>query len=873
MEFRKVLALRGPNIWARFPVLEAWVDLGELKDSPSDEIPGFNERLMAWLPEMIEHRCSIGERGGFFERLRRGTYQAHILEHVTLALQDLAGTPVGFGKARETSEEGVYKVVVRYQDETLGRACLAAARELCLAAVYDKPFDVRGEVRRLRELALEVCLGPASLAMLAAAKARGIPVQRIGEYTMLQMGQGARQRRFWGVETDRTSATAAETARDKELTRILLKAVSVPVSEGRPARDAEDAWAAAQELGLPVVVKPLDGNRGRGVSLNLTTREQVIEAFGLARAVRPDVLVERYVLGDHYRLLVVAGTLIAAVRRDPAQLVGNARSTILELVEETNADPRRGEDSTAPLRKIHLDADALEVLASQGYTPDSVPPDGTRVLLRRDAHLSTDGTYVDVTDLVHPQVVDCAVRAARMIGLDVAGLDVVARDISRPLEEQGGGVVEVNSGPGLRMHLHPAEGQSRPVAEAILGTLFPPGEDGRIPIVSVTGVNGKTTVTRLIAAILLSTGKHVGMTCTDGIYIDGRRFESADCSGPRSARNVLLNPVVEAAVLETARGGILREGLGFDGCEVAVVTNIGEGDHLGLSDIQDLEKLAYVKQTVVEAVLPRGTAVLNAADPLVAAMAEHCAGSIFYFARDGGHPVLVAQRARGGKVAFVRDGSIVLAEGDQEEVLISLDRVPLTRQGRVGFQVENVLAAVAAVEALGVSRKVTCAVLETFDSDVRQTPGRFNVLEIDGATVILDYGHNPSAVSALIEAIEQFPHPVRTAVFSAEGDRTDESILSQAERLGHAFDHVLLYEEPSRRRGRPEGEIAALLRRGLARGSRVREIVEIQGERAAIESAFKLFRPGEIVLIQVDAVEADLDLFQKLRSQAPPSSP
>lgn len=855
MHFRKVLALRGPNVWANFPVLEAWVDLQHLKDSPSDTLPGFNERLMAWLPTMIEHRCSVGERGGFFERLRRGTWMGHILEHVTIELQTLAGTEVGYGRARETSEDGVYKVVVEYVEESLARECLAVGRELLMAAVEDRPFDLPGELARLRELAHQVCLGPSTGAIVAAARERGIPVRRLNADSLVQLGHGAKARRIVAAETDRTGAIAESIAQDKELTRSLLRAVGVPVPRGRAVEDADDAWAAAEEVGTPVVVKPRYGNHGRGVATDLATREQVRDAYAHAREQSEHVIVETFAPGFDHRVLVVDGRVVAVARREPAHVVGDGRSAIAELIERVNRDPRRGDDHATALTKIRIDPIALAVLAEQGYAPESVPAAGAVVLIRRNANLSTGGTAVDVTDEVHPEVAARCVEAARVIGLDIAGVDVIVRDIRRPLEEQGGIVCEVNAGPGLRMHLEPSAGTPRPVGRAIVDSLFPAGDDGRIPLVAVTGVNGKTTTTRMIAHLTAGTGKTVGMTCTDGIVIAGRTIDAGDCSGPQSARAVLLNPAVEIAVLETARGGILREGLGFDRCDVAVVTNIGEGDHLGLHDVETPERLAQIKRTVVEALSPRGTAVLNAADPLVAEMAEHCPGSVWYFAREAGHPVLAAHLAAGGGGAYVRDGLLVLARGTTELFRVGLGSIPLTHGGRVGFQVENALAAASAAWLLGTEPEALRVGLATFHNDSRQTPGRFNVLQGGGATVILDYGHNPSALLALIEALGQFPHERRMAVFTAPGDRRDFDILRLGEILGHSFDAVVLYEGEFRR-GRPDGQIVELLGRGLSEGHRTAEVVETRGETAAIDAVFRRLQPGDLVLIQPDSVEA-----------------
>lgn len=854
MEFRKVLALRGPNYWANFPVLEAWVDLGALKDSSSDELPGFNERLMSWLPTLIEHRCSIGHRGGFFERLRRGTYQAHILEHVALELQILSGTEVGFGRTRETSEEGVYRVALEYQEQEGARRALELARELCLAAVYDRPFDVHAAIKELRALGEQVRLGPSTNSIVKAAIARGIPARRLNTGSLVQLGYGSKQRRILAAETDRTSAIAESIAQDKELTRSLLQAVGVPVPEGRPVKSAEEAIEAAEEIGYPVVVKPQYGNQGRGVATNLRSKEEVLAAYEAARQEEETILVEKFAPGDDYRVLVVGNRVIAAARRDAAQVIGDGMHTIKELIDVVNSDPRRGEDHATALSKIPLDAISLGVLASQGYAPHDVPEAGKKVLIRRNANLSTGGTATDVTDRVHPEVAVRAVTAAKVVGLDIAGVDIVALDIGRPLEEQGGVIVEVNAAPGLRMHLEPSSGTPRAVGEAIVDLLFAEGDTGRIPIIAVTGVNGKTTTTRFIAHIAAQTGKRVAYTCTDGIFVGNRRIDTGDCSGPQSAQNVLFNPEVDIAVLETARGGILRAGLGWDRCDVSVVTNIGEGDHLGLGDIDTLDKLARVKRTIVEATSPHGMAVLNAADPYVVEMAPYCPGSVMYFALDADHPVLAEHRAKGGRAVAVRDGEIVLCEGNLEIPLVSLDRVPLTHGGRITFQAENTLAAVAAAWSMGWTREILREGLETFGADMRTSPGRFNLLEIQGATVIVDYGHNVSSLKCMIDAIEQFPHERRIVVYTAAGDRRDCDMIRQGELLAQAFDHVFVYEDQYVR-GRKEGEIMGLLRQGLSKPGRVREITEVKGVFPAIERALGMAGEGDLVLIQADTVD------------------
>ena len=710
-----------------------------------------------------------------------------------------------------------------------------------------------------------MCLGPTA-AIVEAAKARGIPTRRLNneglDESLVQLGHGVKQRRILSAYTDRTSSISESITQDKELTKVLLRSSGIPVPHGRPVTDVDDAWDAANELGMPVVVKPRDADYGHGVGLNLTTREQIHAAYAAAREKSEHVLVERQAQGWEFRLLIVAGKLAAAVRREPPRVVGDGTSTVDQLVAEANNDPRRGTDHTTLLKKIKVDDAALACLSAQGLNLDSVPTAGQSVQVRRNTHLWDGGTTTDVTDIVHPEVAARAIEATRIVDLDVAGIDIIADDISRPLEEQGGVILEINAAPSLKMHLEPTVGSPRPVGEAIINSMFAPENNGRIPIVAVTGVNGKTTTTRLIAHILRQTGLHLGMTCTDGIYLDGRRIETGDCAGPKSARSVLLNPKVEAAVFEVARGGILREGLGFDRCQVAVITNIGEGDHLGIADVHTLEKLALVKRTPVDVVLPEGTAVLNGADPLVAAMAPKCRGSVTFFALDENAPVLVEHRATGGRTSFARGESIVLAEGESETVLGSLAEVPLTLGGRVKFQVENVLAACAAAWAARVPFEIIRSALASFTSDMRQVPGRFNILQVRGATVVVDFGHNPSALVALTDSLGQFPHERRTVVFSADGDRSDGAILRQAEIIGNTIDRVILYEEECRNRGRAPGAIFTLVKRGLALGSRVSEVIDAEGELEAIRFALDAAQPGDLLLVLHDAVEASLAFIQ-----------
>ena len=860
MEIQTLKVLRGPNQWASFPVLEAWVDLGRLEDYPSDTIPGFNDRLIEWLPSLIEHRCSIGERGGFLQRLRTGTWMGHILEHVTLELQSIAGQPVSFGKARETATRGVYKVVIQFKEESFAIECLHTAQRLLMAAIAGETFDVACEIKRLKKVLLDVQLGPSTRSIVEAAAARGIPTRRLNDGSLVRLGHGAKQRRIIAAETDRTGAVAESIAQDKELTRTLLLEAGIPVSEGRPVVDAADAWLAAEEIGVPVVVKPRYGNQGRGVSVSLFTRAEVEKAWHVAREQDSAVVVERFVSGSDYRLLVVGGAVVAVARRHPPTVMGTGQLTVQQLVDRINEDPRRCGDHAGALSPVVIDEVALAVLAEQGLALESIPAAERLVFLRQNANLSTGGSAEDVTDTVHPAVASLAVEAARIIGLDVAGVDVVALDITQPLELQRGVVIEVNAGPGLRMHLEPTVGTPRAVGAAIVDTLFAPGEDGRIPVAAVTGTNGKTTVVRLLAHLAAAGGATVGTTCTEGIWVGNRQIDSGDCSGPASARRVLANPSVTTAVLETARGGILREGCGFDHCDVAVVTNISSGDHLGLNEIDTPEQLAWVKGAIVTAVQTKGSAVLNAADPLVVAMKQWCKGQVVYFALDPNNPVLVAHLAQGGLTATVRDGWIVLCDGPRETRLANLDRVPLVHRGMIGFQVENVLASAAAAWCLGVPLELVRLGLESFSSGLAGSPGRFNLLDLEGTSIVVDYGHNIPALEQICGAIQKMSHGRRTAVYSAAGDRRDEDLIAQGRLLGATFDRVVIYED-AYVRGRQPGEITRMISEGIPQASRPGHPTTIEAGGNWSDSAAHVLdavQPGELVLLQADSVEQSI---------------
>ena len=847
MEISRIRALRGPNLWSRHTSIEAMVQLGD-DELAIGKLAGFEPRLRARFPDIGAMR-PIGFTGDIS--------LAHALAFAALGLQAQAGCPVTYCHAVAMSEPGVYIVTVEYTEEAVGRLAFELAEALCRAALADSAFDLNDALYRLRDLDEDIRPGPSTGSIVQAAAARGIPYRRLTEGSLIQFGWGSRQRRVQAAETDVTSAISESIAQDKDLTKRLLDSACVPVPIGRVVTNAEDGWAAACEIGLPVVIKPKDGNQGKGVTVNIATREHFMTVYGSASDISDEVLVERFITGHDHRFLVVGNQVVAAARRESPHVIGDGEHTVRELVDQVNTDPRRGEGHATTLTKVRLDDIAIARLGIQGYTVGSVPPKGAHVILRNNANLSTGGTATDVTDDVHPELAARAVDAAQMIGLDICGVDVVCETVLKPLEEQGGGIVEVNAAPGLRMHLNPSFGKGRAVGEAIIASMFREGDDARVPVVAVTGTNGKTTTVRLIAHMLRQSGKRVGMTNTDGAYVEGRRIDTGDCSGPKSARNVLLHPDVDAAVFETARGGLLREGLGFDRCKVAVVTNIGMGDHLGLNFIDTVDDLAALKRVVVQNVAPDGYAVLNACDPKVVEMAAFCPGKVIFFASERGHPVIAAHKAQGHRTVYLDGDDLVAAEGEAEAQRIPLADVPLTMAGKIGFQVDNTMASLAAAWALDLDWVTIRNSLKGFDSTSASVPGRFNRFDYKGATLIADYGHNPDAILALVKAVEAMPAKRRSVVISAAGDRRDEDIRQQTEILGDAFDEVVLYQDACQR-GRADGEVLGLLRQGLANAKRTKDIEEVRGEFVAIDSALNRLGSGDICLILVDQVEAAL---------------
>jgi cyanophycin synthetase len=717
IEIFRVTHLRGPNIWTYRPVIEAWLDIGELENFPSNAIPGLYERLTAMLPQLIEHRCGVGERGGFMERLRDGTYAGHILEHVVLELQNLAGMRTGFGKTRQISEgSGIYKMAFRTREEKVGRTALALGRDLLMAAIEDRPFDVTAAVVSLTDMVDSRCLGPSTAHIVDAATERKIPFIRLTDGNLVQLGHGARQRRIWTAETEHTSAIAEGIASDKDLTNRLLASCGVPVPEGRMVTSADEAWEAAEDIGLPVVVKPYDGNHGRGVSVNLNTRADVEAAYRLAsrKGESESVLVESFIRGNEHRLLVVGKRLIAAAAGESLWVTGDGRSNIVELVDrQINTDPRRGTGEDAPLNSVKPDeaAEVILELQRQGMTAMSVPADGAKVLIQPNGNVA-----FDVTDDVHPDTAALATLAARVVGLDIAGIDLVVDDISKPLAGQGGAIIEVNASPGLLAHLKPANGGPRPVGTAIVGHLFGSEENGRIPVVGVAGTRSTTLVARLIASLLQIGGSYVGLSCKDGLFLNGRLVPRAGLTDWESDQRLLVNRNVEAAVFENSARMILAEGLAYDKCAVGVVTDVGSFDGLGEFYIATPEQVFNVQRSQVDVILPDGVAVLNGADEQVVEMAPLCDGEVIFYALDEQLPAIAAHRAAGGRAVFLRDSSIVLATGSVDTALLPRSYLTPAQAASPGA----VLAAIGAVWALGLDPDLMCAGLRTFDANPKK---------------------------------------------------------------------------------------------------------------------------------------------------------
>ena len=721
IQLLRIRYLRGPNIWTYRSALEVWLDLGELEDFPSNLIPGLTERLVAMLPALVEHHCGVGERGGFLQRLVEGTWAGHVLEHVVIELLNLAGMPTGFGQTRSTSQRGVYRMVFRARDEQVARTALACGHRLLAAAIHGEAFAVPVAVAQIRAKVDDCYLGPSTACIVAAAGDRGIPHIRLNDGNLVQLGHGARQRRIWTAETDRTSAIAEGIAHDKDLTKTLLASCGVPVPAGQVVDSPAAAWEAAQDIGLPVVVKPSDANHGRGVSLDLSEQADIEKAYGVADAEGSEVIVERFIRGDEHRLLVVGGKVVAAARGESLSVTGDGRQSVAQLIDsQLNSDPRRGDAEEFPLETIDLEKDGVMrlLLERQGLDGAAVPAKGRRVLVQR-----TGNVAIDCTDEVHPEVAHAAALAARVVGLDIAGIDLVAEDIGKPLQAQGGAIVEVNAGPGLLMHLKPAEGAPRPVGQAIVDHLFAEDEDGRIPIVGVAGTLGTATIARLVAWLLHLSGRRVGLACSDGLFLDSRRVDASDCAGWESGHRLLMNRAINAAVLENGPASILRDGLAYDRCHVGIVTDMGGASTLAEFDIQESDQLARVLRTQVDVVLSDGVAVLNASDARVAALASLCDGQVILYGKEAELPAIMAHRANGGRAVLMQQGQLVLAQGSSVTALAGIQQLT-ARRGKAMRDdklVCSVLAAVAAAWALQISPDLISAGLKTFELDPGST--------------------------------------------------------------------------------------------------------------------------------------------------------
>lgn len=885
MRVLETAAYRGPHFYAARPMIRIRLDLGRLEDWPTTRLPGFIDRLLVALPGLDGHGCSYQTPGGFVRRLREGTWLGHVAEHLALELQTLAGTPVTRGKTRSVKgKPGVYDMLYAYESEALGRAAGRLALTLVdsllppeLRGVEDlervapalpdgveTPLDLNAAIEQLRRIARREALGPTTRSLVREARRRGIPVQRLDEHSLIQFGYGARRKLVRASITGDTSQIAVQTAGDKDLTKRLLSAVGVPVPRGAVVRTVDQALAEAARIKGSVAIKPLDGNHGRGVNLDLRTPEQVRWGFEQAARHGRRVVVEEQFLGRDHRILVIGGQVVAVAERVPAQVVGDGRSTVAQLIEAVNRDPRRGEGHEQVTTRIAVDDHVREMLGRVGLALDSIPAEGLAVQLRATANLSTGGTAIDRTDEIHPDNASIARRAALTVGLDVAGVDFVAPDIRRSVRETGGGVIEVNAAPGFRMHLEPSEGPPRDVARAVLASLYPPGARSRIPIVAVTGTNGKSTVGRMLMAIFRAQGLTVGLTNTSGVYINDERLKAVDASGPKSARMVLRDPTVELAVLETARGGILREGLAFDRCDVGLVLNV-TADHLGLKGVDTVEDLAAVKSVVTESVGRRGVSVLNGDDPMTLRIARHAGGRVAYFTLNGGpemSPFLQKHVAEGGLLAArepsIHGGDLVILDGDRRIPVIRANEIPATLSGLAEFNVANALAALLAGYAQRAPVEIMAQALRGFSSSHQDNPGRLNVHDGHGFRVVVDYAHNPAALRAIGGLVEGLrPHVGRViGVVSIPGDRRDEDIREMGEISAGLFDELIFRERPDGR-GRAAGSVVTLLTEGaLAAGFPEARLRRVLSEPRAVDRGLRLARPGDLLMVFPTSVEA-----------------
>ncbi|MFL6248907.1 MAG: cyanophycin synthetase [Thermoanaerobaculia bacterium] len=864
------LALMGPNLYAHSPCMKWKIDLGALERSPSNEIPGFVEGLKATLPSLIDHRCSEGVRGGFFSRLDEGTWLGHVMEHIALELQSLIGIEVGFGRTRSAERDGVYTVVYECEERESGARAGEMALELIEHLIGGRPYPIADRLHELRKIYERSALGPSTRSIVEAAKRRGIPHIRIDEWNLVQLGYGANAKRIQATISSVTTHLGVSIAGDKDQTKAILGFHGVPVPGGDTCRSVERALEIAEEIGWPVAVKPLDASQGRGIMTNIRNEQELRTAFADAKRLRDVVVVEKHIQGGDYRLLVINHRFVAAAQRVPASVIGDGVHTIAELVDIVNADPRRGEGHENVLTKIRLDGCSEHLLAMRGYSPSSVPAPGEIVYLKTTANLSTGGTAIDVTERVHPVNIELAERISCLVGLDIAGIDVVAPNIDTPLFESGGAIIEVNAAPGFRMHLAPTVGKPRPVGEAVVDMLFPPGCDGRIPIITVTGTNGKTTTARVCAHIARQAGKHVGLTTSDGIYIRNQLVRTGDTTGPQSAAVVLRDPAVNFAVLETARGGILRAGVAYDWSNAGIVTNIA-ADHLGMGGINDLEDLARVKGVTVSRIVPDGYAILNAEDGMTPILREDADCELALFSLDPANAAFRAHVDADGVGATVEQGCIVVYDKRLRFPLCNVQDVPMTFGGKARFNIANALAAVLATYATKIAVSDIAAGLRSFFPSSFTMPGRLNFVDFEDFRLMIDYAHNPHGMAAVCELVEELRGSGDLiGIVGVPGDRRDEDIRECARIAATTFDRVIIREDDDPR-GREPGEVANILRDTLIASGMSADDIDIElDEHDALRLGIERAGRGDLLVLFADRPAASLKLAEELRHQGVP---
>jgi cyanophycin synthetase len=859
MKILGIQVLRGPNIWSvkRKKLIQMRLDLEDMEQRPTNLIDGFSERIEAMIPTLFTHRCSKGEPGGFFARVKEGTWMGHVIEHIALEIQTLAGMDTGFGRTRQTKTEGIYNVVFSYLEEKAGAYAAEASVRIAEALIDNQSYDLEFDIQRLRELRQLERLGPSTGSIVDEAIARDIPWIRLNKSSLIQLGYGKNQVRFRATMTEKTNSIAVDIAGNKDETKRILKDSAIPVAKGVTISEIEQLEDAIKSVGFPLVFKPLDGNHGKGASINVKTPEAAKLAFEYAKQYSRKIIMESFITGYDFRILVIDNKMVAAALRVPAHVTGNGIHTIQQLIDKENEDPRRGYGHENVLTEIIVDRDTLDLLAKKEYTLETVVPNGELVYLKSTANLSTGGTSIDVTDLVHPQNIFMSERISRIIGLDICGIDVMAQNLTQPLTENGGVILEVNAAPGFRMHLAPSEGLPRNVAAPVIDMLYPPGKSARIPIIAVTGTNGKTTTTRLIAHIVKSNGTRVGFTTSDGIYVQNTMLMKGDTTGPISTEFILRDPTVEFAVLETARGGILRAGLGFNRCDIGVVTNIQE-DHLGISDIHSLSDLARVKGVVIGAVKRDGWAVLNADNKYCVKIAENADCKIAYFSMDENNPVIVEHCKKGGTAAIYENGYITIKKGDWKIRVDKVTHIPLTFGGSVEFMIQNVLAATLATFLCGYKIEDIRMSLETFIPSAAQTPGRMNIFKFKEFKILVDFAHNPAGFSGIKDYLKTVEATEHIGVISGTGDRRDEDIRETARIAARMFDKIIICQEKYLR-GRQQQEIIDLLISGIQEVKPGMEIIINNDGAECLKFLIATAKSGSFITILSNTIDNAID--------------